>query len=575
MPAPSAPTADRSAIAATRLPASPRIALKEVSLLIAGSVLLAVAMFWPLVLHLGTDLPKDLGDPLPQAWQLAWGGHALIEQPLSFFQANQFWPAKDSLAFSDALVGYAPFSLLFGDGPSAAIARYDIAFIGATAVAFAGAYLLARELGLRPAAAVLAGAAFAYAPWRLEQGGHLHILTSGGIPLSLFLLLRGYRRGSPVAVIAGWLVVAWQVSIGFSLGQPFLLVLGTLALIAAVWWWRRGRPPLPRRLVVATVAGVVVVIAFSALLARPYLRVQDDQSQAARTLTTVAGYSAGPQIFLGSSALNPVWGPISAPVRDRLGAAPEQTLFPGLAILLLALAALTWGRWPRSLRWGLGGGAVVLGILSMGFDSSGVASYMPYRLLYEVVPGLAGVRVPERLNTFTSLILALLAAGGAARVVDAVRARGRTRLALALPAVLVAAVLLEGAGFAPGRWYPHPAPAAAPAGLAAVPAPLVQVPIGPDDNRRYLLWSTDGFAPMVNGRSSLTPDEPGRILNVTGLFPDRASVAALRRFGIRSVVIHADRVKGTNWAGWRSRPITGLGITRTIRGPLVIYDLRP
>jgi hypothetical protein len=64
-------------------------------------------MTWPLVLHLGHNIPKDLTDPLPQAWQVAWGGHALIHQPLSFFQSNQFWPLKDTLAFSDALLGYA------------------------------------------------------------------------------------------------------------------------------------------------------------------------------------------------------------------------------------------------------------------------------------------------------------------------------------------------------------------------------------------------------------------------------------------------------------------------------------
>jgi hypothetical protein len=178
---------------AARLPASPALRARELGLLALGAVLLAVAMFWPLVLHLGTDLPKDLGDPLPQAWQLAWGGHALLHQPLSFFQANQFWPAPDSLAFSDALVGYAPIAW-FGDGVTAAVARYDVVFLLASALAFASAYLLARELGARPVAALVAGAAFGYAPWRIEQGGHLHILSSGGIALALFLLLRGYRR---------------------------------------------------------------------------------------------------------------------------------------------------------------------------------------------------------------------------------------------------------------------------------------------------------------------------------------------------------------------------------------------
>ena len=52
-------------------------------LLALAACLIAVAMTWPLVLHLGERIPKDLGDPLAQAWQVAWGGHALAHQPLT------------------------------------------------------------------------------------------------------------------------------------------------------------------------------------------------------------------------------------------------------------------------------------------------------------------------------------------------------------------------------------------------------------------------------------------------------------------------------------------------------------
>ena len=157
-----------------------------------------------------------------QAWEVAWGGHALRHQPLDYFQANTFWPLRNSLAFSDALAGYAPAGLV-GDGFEAAIARYNLLFLFAYALAFAGAYLLARQLGAGRAGAAVAGAAFAYAPWRLEQDGHLHVLSSGGIPLSLFLLVRGYRSRAPGTVLAGWLVAAWQLRLGFTLGLQLAL----------------------------------------------------------------------------------------------------------------------------------------------------------------------------------------------------------------------------------------------------------------------------------------------------------------------------------------------------------------
>lgn len=551
---------------------SPELGARELVALALGATVLAVAMFWPLVLHLGTALPKDLGDPLSQAWQLAWGGHALVEQPGRFFQSNQFWPGRDTLALSDALVGYAPLAVP-GDGVTAAVARYDVIFLLASAVAFGGAYLLARELGLSPLAACVAGAAFAYAPWRLEQGGHLHILSSGGIPMSLFLLIRGYRRRSVPTVVSGWTVAAWQVSIGFSLGLPFLVLLAAGGAGIVAQWWHRGRVPLPRPMGAATAVGLLVVVLATVTLALPYLRVRADEPQALRSPRTVATYSAGPGMFLTSSQLNPVWGGASAGRRARLPAVAEQTLFPGVLVMLLALAGATWRSWPRRLRRGLVLAGLALALLSLGFETTGLGRFMPYRALYELVPGWSGIRVPTRLHTFTTLALALLAAAGAARVLTAISGR-RVALTAMTSIGLVAGVLAEGAGFGPGRWYPHPVAPPAPAGLAGLADPLLELPVAAADNRRYLLWSTDGFPRLVNGRSSTTPARTTRLFDDVRGFPDARSVRALRRLGVRTVVLHADRLAGTPWAGWRTRPLGGLGLRVRTVGRLVVHDVR-
>src|SRR3954449_154325 len=83
---------------------------------------LAVVMTAPLALHLRSGVSDSLDDPLLQAWQVAWGGHALLHQPLPLFDANAFWPEQHSLAFSDSLLGYAPSALL-GRGPDTAVLR--------------------------------------------------------------------------------------------------------------------------------------------------------------------------------------------------------------------------------------------------------------------------------------------------------------------------------------------------------------------------------------------------------------------------------------------------------------------
>jgi hypothetical protein len=553
------------------------VTARELLVLVVGACLVSVVMNWPLVLHLGGDIPKDLGDPLAESWQMAWGGHALGHQPLHFFQSNQFWPFDDTLAFSDALVGYAPAGL-FGSGPQAAVVRYDLVFLFAYALALVGAYLLARELGLGPGGAAVAGVAFAFAPFRLEQDGHMQVISSGGIPLALAFGVRGFRGRRPGWVLAGSVVAAWQLSIGFSLGLPLAYLLAGAGIAAAIVWLRRARPPLDRGLVLATVAGAVLFAAIGFALSCPYVRVADSHPAARRTPATVEAYSGPPWIFLVAPEENLVWGGATAPLRDGLSSVPEKTLFPGLVIVALALAGLASPAYPRGLRRGLGVGVVAISILALGFRAGGGLLW-PYRVVYEVLPGWQAIRVPGRLVTFSSLGLALLAGAGAERAIAAAAGRRMRRgwAPVAVAATLALAIAVEGRGLPFDPWNDRAQPAVPriPPSTAGVPAPQLHLPAErASDNRRYILWSTDGFPDLVNGRSSLNPAFTQHLIEDVRDFPDRRTVGLLGRIGVRSVVLHADRVEGTPWQGAARRPVAKLPVTRTREDGLVIYELR-
>ena len=124
-------------------------------------------------------ISPDLGDPVRTAWQIAWVGHAMLHDPLHIFDSNAFYPHPLSLAFSDSLLGYGP-AAFFGSGTVAALVRYNLLFLWAWSFCFVGAYLLARELGLGRLGGAAAGVAFAYAPYRVTEAGHLHVISSGG-----------------------------------------------------------------------------------------------------------------------------------------------------------------------------------------------------------------------------------------------------------------------------------------------------------------------------------------------------------------------------------------------------------
>lgn len=565
------------------------ITRRELLLLVVGAIAVAVVMNWPLVLHMKTDIPKDIGDPLVQSWEVAWDGHALLHQPLHFFQSNQFWPLHDTLAFSDALLGYAPAGI-FGSGPVDAVLRYNLLFLFAYALCFAGAYLLAREVGLGPAAATVAGAAFAFAPLRLEQDGHMHVISSGGIPLALALGLRGYRLAKPGFVVAGFAVAAWQLSLGFTLGIPLAYLIAVLGLIAALVWWRRGRPPLPRKLLVATLIGGLIFGGTALVTSRPYTRVLDDQPNARRTPERVEAFSGGPDEFLIAPDENFVWGGATSVFRDGVRSIPEKTLFPGVLTLIFAIAGLASRVLPKRLRIGLGVGVLVVSTLALGFQVTGGFSdwLWPYRWVYEGMPGFQGIRAPGRLVTFSSLGLALLAGAGAEaarrRLTDRSKgertavglAASHARVAASLLFVLALLIVIEGRGlpFDPFDNQDQPAVPRTDIAFSSVAAPQLHLPaLRPEDNRRYLLWSTDGFPDMINGRSSIDPVFTFSVFRRTKSFPDRATVRYLRKLGVRTVVLHTGRASHTPWAHAAERPVRGLPLTRNRRGYDVIYEL--
>ncbi len=598
---------------------SPSFTRVELLSVVAIGVLLAVITSWPLVLHLPSRIAPDIGDPVRTAWEIAWVGHAMLHDPLHLFNSNAFYPHPLSLAFSDSLLGYGPTAFL-GSGTVAALVRYNLLFLFVWSFCFVGAYCLARELGLGRLGGAAAGAAFAYAPYRVTEAGHLHVISSGGLPMAVFLLVRGYRRSSRGLVLAGWLLSAWQVSLGFTLGLQYCYMLALLALVVLYCWWRGGLTPsliaggldpespagaglaispraptegrgplIPRRLLLVTAVGVLVLAAVAVYQSRPYLQVSHDYPTAARTLKEVKTYSSGPAALLASSSENRVWGSVTAGLREHVNSKNESVFFPGGVILLLALIGLATPLMTRRLRIGLVSGIVVTSVLAMGLGLTG-AGY-PYRLLYDYAPGWNGVRVPGRIFTLGTLFYALLAGAGVellarrARVWGAGRMlAGRSLAGLGAVAgvVLSLGIVGEGAGHLGHPVVPQPAKAE-----IGLPGPVLDLPTDGAYDRIWQYFSVDGFYKIPLGNSTFDIPALDDLRGGMNRFPDLASVEKLRYYHIRTVVLHLEPIKDLppvqsiivpeppDPQAAAAKSIAGLGITRRRVGSIVIFEIGP
>ncbi|MQM26767.1 hypothetical protein [Glycomyces albidus] len=582
-PAPAAEAPPGRLRAAGRLAA--RAARSEWTLAALFSALLAVGMTWPLARNLNRVIPHDLGDPLLQAYTLGWLSDALRTDPASVWGTNSFWPAPDSLLFTDTLFGYAPAAMFAVDGPSTLVV-YNVLFIATFALAFLGGYALLRQLGARVAGSAVGAAAFAYAPWKLAHLGHLNVLSSGAIALALAMLARGHgwsmrdgfkpERQRPGWIIAGWLVALWQFAIGVALGLSFVYVMLAIAVVVGLFWLVK-RPALNWRTVAADGAGGVVFSLGVLWIADRHASVAQAYPETVRDYDYVAWFSPTWQSFIIAPEESRLWGAAHEAARTDLTWPPEQTLLVGFTVLALAIAGLIWSSWSRWQRWCLALGIAVLTALAMGphFLDDG---RWAYGLLYEYAPGFDAVRTPGRLVLYITILLAILAAGTLTRLADdadavAHESRVDRRLQVKAPRRVHALFFLPivfvlGEGLMVPEFHEPPA---APLDVSELEGPVMFLPSDGRDTQ-VQFWTVDGFVDMVNGSAAFTPAATSELREMSKSFPDESAIADLREAGVETVVVIPDWLPGSDWAGLdtEQEPL-GVDVERT--DDAIIYHL--
>ncbi len=273
----------------------------------------------------------DPGDPLFIGWTIFWVQRQLFTDPLHLFDANIFYPYPKTLAFSEHMVGSAILSLplrLLTDDP---IVVYNVLALLAFILSGYGTYRLAFHITGNRFAAFIAGAIFAFAPFRTYQFGHLHVMNTQWVPFAILSLIRTFEtRGAPVSL--GGLVVFSLIQI-LSSGShaPFFLIV--MGVLAAALFVRHGRAVLlPAFFLKTAVAVLGIAVALLPLLL-VYRSVQADYSF--RTSKPPEVYSAAPASYIAAPSGNRIYGGVLA----RFGHY-ESHLFSGFVPIVLAAIAL-------------------------------------------------------------------------------------------------------------------------------------------------------------------------------------------------------------------------------------------
>ena len=495
--------------------------------------LFAVGHTWPLVLHPATLSSNDNADAQLNEWILAWVQHALARAPFHLFQANIFYPANDSLAFSEPLIVPAilgaPITWL---GGSPVLVFNLLVIAGFALSALAGYAWMFAWTGNR-IAALLTASVFAFNTHTLTRLPHVQALHIYGLPLALLavdrLILSGRTRDA-------WLIALWLAVLGYTSG--YLLVFGVVlvgvAMIARAPEWLPRTRSVGVRFAFAFLMAVVAI----APLSLPYQRAANEQGMV-RSLAAVTEYSATPAGYLAASSRVHLATWSRSFFKD-----PVNSFFPGFVAITLALTALlSIRRLDAASRRRV---MMLLAIVVVGFVLS-LGTHTPvYGWLYRVFPPMHGLRVAARFGNLFLLGVAGLAGFGLACIHRALHSRRRAAsYATATAAALVIAANVESLR-APIEYQRFTGIPPLYSLLATEPrVVLAEVPFYPRqatfENAEYVLNSTAHWHPLMNGYSGYTPASYVNFADAFWYFPRDYAIDAMRRAGVTHVMVHPQR----------------------------------
>lgn len=290
-------------------------------------IVLTLGYCWPLLPVIGSALPNDTGDPGLNTWILWWNAHAV---PLTqkWWDAPMFFPARGAIALSETFLNLAPLTAPLQWAGASAVLTYNLMFMLSFPTAALAAHTLARRLTGRHDAALIAGLAYGFSPYRAAQMPHLQTLWACWMPLGLYALHRyvSEKRRRHLVLFA----VCWLMN-GLATGY-FLFFFSVLVGLWMLWFVRSRRALVE--------IGVAIVVGTLPLV--PLLVGYQHNQQAfglERSLEEIEHFSAD---------LSAVWATSEyvLPFRWTVKPFPEGELYPGITILALTIAGavVVWHR---------------------------------------------------------------------------------------------------------------------------------------------------------------------------------------------------------------------------------------
>jgi Protein of unknown function (DUF3108) len=501
----------------------------------------AVVSTWPLAIHPRALLGSTAGpgDPYLNLWILGWGMQAVLSHPASLlngsvFNANIFYPATGTLAYSDHLllqsVLLAPLYAITHD----VVLCYNVLLLASLIASALAMHLFVRSVVGSEGGAYLAGLAWGFGSYHFAHLIHLQLQALYFLPLTFLFLHRviAGRRGRDVIWLGAVAGLQGLSSVYYGIIGGLALVAGGLALAAGVGRWRNVA--VLKRLYYAAAIALLLMLPLAIVYGRVAQREGFGRNlyEAGRNAAYVSSYFQAPRwnVLYGRTGLLRLEDTPGDPAPPVTG--PERELFPGFVLMGLAIAG-AWLGWRSDSRPTV---VAMLTIGALGFVLSlGPDGVRPlYAALYRFVFGFSVVRAPARFSILVIFALSVLAAV-AIRELSPPRRPANTRMI----GLLIAAAALEWLYIPPSFAHAPALQTDVGAWLAREPGPgaVAVLPVGLDvDATPPMVQSLEHWRPIVNGYSGQRPSFYGPLVEAINTFPAPEALAALHEAHVRFVV---------------------------------------
>ncbi len=513
--------------------------------------IITVVMLFPFVpvWRIGSDI--QFGDAALTAYILAWDNHALLHQPLEIFNATFFYPHRNTLAYTESLIGVSLLTLpiwLLTHNP---VLSYNVVLYLVHLLSALTMFLLCNHLVKNKFAAFIGGLIFAFNSDNMwHSAGHINLVSIMWMPLVVLFIWKYMESAQPRYLVGAGLFLVWQVLSSWYLGVLTLYVLACVLLYRVIENWRdRG---VQRGLVILGTVGVAL------LICAPVMRQHKkhaDEFQRWRTIGNAIGHSAdfGGYLLPPTEANRNITlvGHLvkSAVQKKRLG---ENNQFLGYIplALLCAEGLIVARRWRRkSLRSQDRTSLFFIGLLLL----SGLISFgpflifldritpvrLPFYYLFTYLPPIRFMRGISRFSIVVYLCLGLCCSSVLSRFFS--RIRISSIQTFGLTGLLSCVILLEYwvVQTVPTFYFRYPETHQ---WIAKQPDEGAIVELPPNDSIMYFFSSTLHWRPIWNGyvgSPNMVYEEQKKLLY---RFPDLASLDLLRELGIVYIIVHGQEL---------------------------------